>query len=481
MSLRQQAAHGVRWTSMSMVVTTVVGIVQVAVLARLLTRQDFGLVSEMATVIGFAMVFADMGFSAAIIWRQDATRDELSTLYWMNLVTGVVLFAVMIALAPLIARFFHQPRIEHLMLWTSLIFLVTPIGQQFQILLQKQLLFRRLSGIEMAASIVGLCVGVTAALAHYGVYALIWAQLANATTKALLLAGYGWRHWRPHLHLRLRDLKGYFSFGLYQMGENGVYYWASNIDYLLIGRFLGATPLGVYTIAYQLVVLPLTKLVPVLTRVSFPVFAKRQHDDGALRRGYCEVVELMSFAVWPLLVGLAASAPVAMVAIYGSKWLASAVVVQLLVPMGMVKAIGSPIGSLLNSKGRADIGFWYNLLSTVVTVTVLYVAVHWGVRAVAASHSIIQICSLPVELWLLWAVIRLRPGDYLRRLAGPFATCLAMGAVVYATYLAIHPDLRPLTCLLILVAEGAAVYGGLWAAFRRDYVTGLWRQLAARA
>ena len=481
MTLRQQAAHGVRWTSLSMVVTTLVGIAQVAVLARLLTRQDFGLVSEMATIIGFAMVFADMGFSAAIIWRQDATRDELSTLYWMNLITGVVLFGVMIAIAPLIADFYHQPRIEHLMLWTSLIFLVTPIGQQFQILLQKQLLFRRLSGIEMTASIVGLCVGVTAALAHYGVYALIWAQLANATTKALLLAGYGWSHWRPHLHLRLRDLKGYFGFGLYQMGENGVYYWASNIDYLLIGRFLGATPLGIYTIAYQLVVLPLTKLVPVLTRVSFPVFAKRQHDDAALRRGYGEVIGLMSFVVWPLLVGLAASAPVAMVAIYGSKWLASAVVVQLLVPMGMVKAIGSPIGSLLNSKGRADIGFWYNLLSTVVTVTVLYVAVHWGVRAVAASHSIIQICSLPIELWLLWMVIRLRPADYLRRLAGPLATCLVMGAVVYLTYLGIHTGLRPLTCLLILIAEGAAVYGGLWVAFRRDYVTGLWHQLAARA
>jgi O-antigen/teichoic acid export membrane protein len=118
------------------------------------------------------------------------------------------------------------------------------------------------------------------------VYALIYAQLAVASVKAAQLAFYGWRRWTPKLRLRRRDLKGFVGFGLYQMGERTIYYWSSNIDYVLIGRFLGPEQLGLYTIAYQLVVMPVSRLAPVLTRVAFPVFAKRQHDDAALRRGF---------------------------------------------------------------------------------------------------------------------------------------------------------------------------------------------------
>lgn len=481
MGLRQQAAHGVRWTSVSMGTTTIVGILQVAVLARLLTRADFGLMTMIMTVIGFAQVYADMGFSAAIIYRQDATNDELSTLYWTNLMASFGLFVVMVAVSPAVAAFYHQPGLQRAMIWASTVFLITPFGQQFQILLQKQLMFRRMSTFEMIASVLGLCVAVVSALAHQGVYALIWGQLTIAGTRSFLLTTYGWRTWRPRLHLRIPDLKGYFGFGMYQMGENTVSYWAANADYLFIGRFLGATPLGLYTIAYQLVVMPLVKLTPVLTRVSFPVFAKRQDDDAALRRGYCEVIELIAFATWPLLIGLAATAPVAMLVIYGARWAPSVILVQLLIPMGMMKAVGSPLGSILNSKGRADLGFWANVVTAVVTVTVLYFAAHAGVRAVAASHSLIQISLIPLELYLLWRISRLRPAEYFRRLTGPLLMSGVMGVCVYATYLAINALLRPLPCLIVLIVEGVGIYLVSWHLYRREYVSGLWRLLIARA
>ena len=272
-SLRGSAVRGVKWTSVSMIATTVIGLVQLAILTRLLSRADFGLMAMIATVIGFAQVYADMGFSGAIIYRQDSSRDVLSSLYWTNLVASTGLFAVMIGVSPLVARFFHEPQLVRLMMVASLIFLITPLGQQFQMLLQRELLFKRLGIIEIVSSVLGLCVAVGTGLAHQGVYALIWAQLTAAGARALLLALYGWRHWTPCFHLRLADLRGYIGFGLYQMGERSIYYWAANIDYLLIGRYLGPEQLGVYTIAYNLVVMPLTKLTPVLTRVAFPILS----------------------------------------------------------------------------------------------------------------------------------------------------------------------------------------------------------------
>src|SRR5665647_1771296 len=237
---------------------------------------------------------------------------------------------------------------------------------------------------------------------------------------------------------RLADLKGYIGFGLYQMGERSIYYWAANIDYLLIGRYLGPEQLGVYTIAYNLVVMPLTKLTPVLTRVAFPIFAKRQDADAALRRGYLELIELVAFATFPLLVGLAASASVAVVALFGAAWVPSVLLVQLLTPMGMMKTISSPSGSLLLAKGRADIGFWFNVINTAVTVGVLYVAVRFGTAAVAAAHSVLGVAALPLELYFLWRVTRLQAGAYLRRLCKPLLTSAIMGTCVYLTCLAVR-------------------------------------------
>jgi O-antigen/teichoic acid export membrane protein len=463
-----------------MLTTTIVGVVQLAVLTRLLSRADFGLMAMIVTVVGFAQVYADMGFSGAIIYRQDATRDQLSTLYWTNLVVSFGLFLVVAASSPFVAAFFHQPGLRRPMLWASLLFLVTPFGQQFQMLLQKDLLFKRLGLIEITSSLLGLAVAVASGIAHQGVYALIWAQLASATAKATLLAAYGWRHWRPCFHVRFADLKGYIGFGAYQMGERSIYYWAANIDYLLIGRFLGAAPLGLYTIAFQLVVVPVNKLSPVLTRVAFPVFSKRQHDDAALRRGYCDLIQLVAFASFPLLIGLAATGPVAVKAIFGAAWLPSVILVRLLVPMGMLMAIGSPSGSLYLAKGRADLGFWYNVVNTAVIVAALYAAVHYGTRAVSASQSLVALVMTPLELYLLWWVSRLRPLAYLRCLAMPALCSGIMGACVFATYLGARSLLPASACLALLVVEGIAVYVALWSLLRREYIPDLWRLLRAR-
>jgi O-antigen/teichoic acid export membrane protein len=152
-SLRLQAAGGVKWTAASMITTTVVGLVQLAVLTRLLTRADFGLMAMIMTVIGFAQVYGDMGFSSAIIYRQDATRDQLSTLYWANLIGS---FGIFVSSSPSShrsrPRSSASPTCSRPMLVASLIFLITPFGQQFQMLLQKELLFRRLAAIEISAA-----------------------------------------------------------------------------------------------------------------------------------------------------------------------------------------------------------------------------------------------------------------------------------------------------------------------------------------
>ena len=293
-SLRHSAVRGVKWTTLSTAVVTVVGLVQLAILTRLLTKTDFGLMAMIATAVGFAQVYADVGFSNAIIFRQDATPRQLSSLYWMNIIVSVSLGALVALAAPLIAAFFKEPSLVTPLRAVCLSFVILPLGQQFQVLLQRDLEFDLLARRDIAASLAGLAMAVGMAAAGQGVYALVWGQLTTITVKSVTTATVGWRRWRPSLHLRWGDLHGFLSFGLYQVGERSIYYWAANIDYLLIGRYLGPEQLGVYTVAYNLVVIPVSKLNPVLSKVAFPVFAKRQTDAEALRRGFGELVELVA-------------------------------------------------------------------------------------------------------------------------------------------------------------------------------------------
>jgi O-antigen/teichoic acid export membrane protein len=481
-SLRGSAVRGVKWTTLAMVAVTILGLAQLAILTRLLSTTDFGLMSMIATVVGFAQVYADMGFSNAIIYRQDADSDQLSSLYWANIGVSVVLGAVLVAIAPLIAAFFHEPSLVQPLRLVCLTFVITPLGQQFQVLLQRELEFGLLARRDIAAATVGLIVAVSTAAAGQGVYALVWGQLAQASVRAFTTAAVGWRRWRPRFHLRWRDLHGFMSFGLYQVGEKSIYYWAANIDYLLIGRYLGPSQLGIYTIAYNLVVLPLAKLNPVLTKVAFPVFARRQDDPAALRRGFGELIELVAFVTFPLLIGLGVTAPVAVPVIFGPHWQPAVVLVQIMVVMGLLKCLSNPLGSVLLARGRADVGFWLNVASTSVTVAVLWAVVGYGTTPVAWGHTVVNLAFFFVELAILRQIIGMHMGTYFSRLRRTtFATAI-MGVGVAGAYLLLQKgSLSGVLELAVLVAVGAALYLLTWMAVARDYVIGLWRLLVKRA
>jgi len=134
-----QAVHGVKWTGTSTIATSVLMYVKLAILAHLLSPKDFGLMAMVMVIIGLGQAFADLGFGTAIIWRQDVTSEQLSTLYWLNIIGGVAVFGIAVAISPLASAFFREPRLVNLMFWAAFIFPVTAIGQQFQVLLQKKL------------------------------------------------------------------------------------------------------------------------------------------------------------------------------------------------------------------------------------------------------------------------------------------------------------------------------------------------------
>ena len=469
-SLRMQAVRGVKWSGISAVITTVLMYARLAVLAHLLSPKDFGLMGMVLVIVGIGSAFADMGISNAIIWKQDVTSDQLSTLYWLNILASVAVFFITLAVSPIVAAFFHEPRLVNLMLWAAFIFPITAIGQQFQMLLQKELRFKKLAYVEIAVAAVNATIAIAAAFLHKGVYSLIWGQIAQCAFSAFLFAYIGWQEWRPRLVFKPRKLDGMIAFGLNLMGQRAVDVFSYNVDYIMVGHFLGPTPLGLYMLAWQLMIAPMMKINPTLTRVAFPVFSRRQTDDGALRRGYVELSKMVSIIAFPIIVLAGAAAPVLVPAVFGPKWNAAVPLVQIFVLLGLLRSLASLFAPLALAKGRADIGFELSVAVAVVSAITFWFAAQSGLYAIAWVEVLVSALLFLGVTKLLKYLVDLRYGNYFKEIGKPTLLTLGAGGVTYGCYYILKgASIGNLWMLIASLTAGVLSYGLLIALFERKY------------
>jgi O-antigen/teichoic acid export membrane protein len=431
MTLKQQAVSGVKWGSISMGAVTVLQFVTLTALARVLSPSDFGLMGMVMVVIGFVQAFADIGISNAIIHRQNPTRNHLSSLYWLNILAGVIVFCLVCAFTPLVVEFYREPRLPSLLCLTAVIFLITPFGQQFQILLQKELRFNWLAKTEVVTAVTNTTVAIVSAFAGFGVYSIIFGQLAATCAKTALLCWVGWRQWHPSFHFAKRDLEGYLSFGLYQIGERTANYLSSNIDYIIVGRFLGSSALGFYTLAYQIAIFPLTKVNPIITKVMLPIFAKIQNDNSNFRRGYNEMMHYIALLSFPMMIGMSVVAPEFVTLFLGEKWVPCVSVLQILCLIGLLKSLGNPIGAVLLAKGRADIGLYCNIIAAIVVSIAVIIGVNWGIDGVALVILISQVPLFFIIQAIVNRLIGMRMIEYLKVLTTPLVCSTVMVLSVF--------------------------------------------------
>lgn len=412
----------------------------------------------MATiVIGFAQAYADAGISSAIIHRQDTTSEQLSSLYWLNILAGVVVFALLWLLTPFIAGLFDEPQLTPLLRTVSVIFLILPLGRQFEVLLQKELKFNLLARQEIIAAVFSAVLAIGCALAGLGVWSLVVGQLTLVSVRTIMLFWVGIRIHRPSAHFCFEDLQGYWQFGVYQIGERSINFLTQRMDQLIVGGLLGAQALGYYSFAFNLVSQPQSRINPIVTKVAFPAFAKAQDDVPRLQRGYLAVLKMLTVINTPLLIGMAVLAPMFIPLVFGDQWLPSVVLVQLAAIVSLMRSTGNPVGSLLLAKGRADLGFRWNLGLLLFSSPIIYVAALWGnVISVAIAWVLLQASlQLPAYIWLIRPLVGPCGKSYCMAVAGPTALALIMGTAVWLGQIFLPPSWPS---LFVLVMMGGAVY-----------------------
>lgn len=409
MSLKKSAIGGVKWTTASTVIVTILQLAQMSILARFLEPGDFGLMAIMMVVIGFSQAFQDMGISNAIIQRQDISHTQLSSLYWLNIAAGAVLTLIVIAIAPLVAIFYDEPRITSLMIILSSTFILVAIGNQYRVLCQKNLNFRTMEIINVSTSVISLIVATVMAYNGYGVLTLVCAMITQAGLSSLLFLWVGLKHYhKPSLIYKHSELEGFYGFGLYQMGERSINYIGANADKVLIGKLVGVEAVGFYNLAWQLVIFPVSKINPIVNKVAFPLYSRIQNDADSLNRYYYIVVKALSLVTVPLLTFLIFFSDEIVQIVFGDGWSITAQIIPILAIIGICRAIGNPGGAAVLAKGRADVGFWWNLFISSIVVLGLLVSLS---ISPALDTAIYTLLFLYLTVGMLWHVVVRRYGE----------------------------------------------------------------------
>jgi O-antigen/teichoic acid export membrane protein len=454
--LRAQTVRGLAWTGAGRVGQQLLQFGITVALARLLVPADFGLVGLILVFTGFASVFVDVGLSGAVIQRTDVTERHVSTAFWLNVGAGILLSAVVAALSPLIAAFYDNPSLVALTLAMSLNFAVAGIGLVPRALMQRAMSFHRLAVIEIAATAVAGTAAILAAVAGIGVWSLVVLTLATSvlTTLALWLCS----SWRPHLIVDRAALRELWSFSAGVLGFQTVNYWSRNFDNLLVGKVLGAAPLGIYSRAYSVILMPISQVNLVTTRVMFPALSRLQGDPARAKRAYLRAIGLIALVTFPVVIGLFVEARSFVLALYGPKWSEMVLILQILCIAGLFQSIGTTTGWIYQSQGRTDWLFRWGLVTGVLTIASFGVGILWGLVGIAVAYTTRTLVLVYFNYSIPGRLIGLTFSEVARQVRGVLAAALTMGLIVWLAQRQLPGGWSPAARLLVGTSVGVASY-----------------------
>jgi PST family polysaccharide transporter len=423
---------GVRWTGIGHVAGQLTRFAVSLVLARLLAPEDFGLLGMAVVITGFVGLFQTLGTHGAVIQRKELSAAFVNSVGTLNVMVGAVLTCVLVAAAPVVSGIYGTSDVAPVIQLLAASFVIMSFGTIHSSALNRKMRFGQLVAIELTATVLQAVTAIALAAAGWKVWALATANLVSAVVTTGLLVALS--PWRIRCALDWSELRPVMGFSVHLTGVNIVEYAFKNLDKLIIGSLLGADALGYYWLAYSLCMLPAEALTRILGRVLFAAFSRMQDDDAELRRAVFRTLGLTVLVIAPTMAGLAAVAGPFVVGVIGEKWAPIVPLVALLVTVGALQAIASPVANVYLAKGKSQWLFWWNVGSGIVIVASFFVGVQWGLVGLAAAYAIVTVPLTVGFLLMPFRLIRLDVGDVLASVT-PIA---AATAVMVATVLGVR-------------------------------------------
>lgn len=360
-----------------------------AVLARLLTPRDSGLLAMVATFTRLIDQLKDMGLASATIQRRDLSAAQVSYLFWINVLVGGVASLLALAAAPFIAWFYGERTLTNITLLLSTGFLMAGLGVQHQALLNRQMKLRAIAINKLVSALVGTLAGVTLAVLGARYWALVGMNLATALVSTVGL----WIvcPWRPQAPRRqVEGVDSLMAFGWRVTGTRMLTFVTRNFDNILIGKFWGDVALGYYARAYQILMLPVQQLINPLTNVVVPALSRLQNDQAAYIRYYQRSLRTLTTVTMPIVAICFVATDELIAVMLGPRWAASAPIFRWLAPAAFAGSF-NPIAWAWVSLNQTDRMLRWTAIATPITALGFALGVPFGVNGVAAAFSITQL------------------------------------------------------------------------------------------
>jgi O-antigen/teichoic acid export membrane protein len=399
---------------MSTAVAGILQLLQIFILARILSPEDFGVISIIMVVVGFSQIFMDMGISNGIIHKQDVTKKQLSTLYWLNVFSGVILYIVLNGLSNFLADFYKMEHLDYYISLLSFGFIIIPFGQQFMILFQKELEFNIIAKVDVLAHCMWFLTTIVLAYLEFGILSFVIGILVFFILRTFLFIIYGFNNHKPELYFKPQEAIFFFKFGMFQLGEKTINYFKTEIDVLIIGKVLGPQSLGLYSVIKQLVFRPIQLVNPIITKVYFPFMSKYQKRKKFVGQIYLNIINSISTIIFPIYLTMFFMSHELIILFLGNQWLEAEMLLKILSLYGLFRSTGNPVGALLMAMGRVDIGFYWNLVLFLIFPFVIYFGSLYGLEGVGMSYllfsfilfipnwyfQIYKVCNLKLKLYI---------------------------------------------------------------------------------
>ncbi|WP_024931122.1 MOP flippase family protein [Methylophilus sp. OH31] len=431
MNLRQKTLSAARWTTFSLITRALLQFSQIAILARILTPSDFGLVALVTSIMVFLQIFADAGISNAIIHHQKISASQQSSLYWLNVGVSVILASILWLSSSWLAAWYKQPSLSTLITLAALAMLINSLGLQLRLRAQKNLNFSQLAKVDVLAALAGFAAAIICANLNFGVYSLLVGTVVTSIFSSTMSWIYLSEGWRPSASFDLQEISQFLQFGGYMIANNLATSLNAQIDVLLGSKMMSAQAIGQYSIAKNLSLNIAMVVNPIVTQIGLPVMAKAQDDLSLLKRIYLQTMLMTASINAPIYVFLTLFAPEITILYLGDQWTTSIIFMQIFPAWALLRSIGNPVGSLLMARGRADLSFKWNLVWLLITPPAVLLGSQYGVTGMSISMVLLGITGY----WPNWYFL-VRP----------------LSGITFAEY-ALH-SIKPLLISIFAVCTG---------------------------
>lgn len=479
-NLQSKAIKSVFWVGGIKFLSQAISWSVTILLIRILAPEDYGLMGIALAYRGFVAVFFDLCVGEAILQKKEIDDIDTSTAFWISSIVTVILYTLSWNFAVSWANFFENDALVAIIRVTGLSLFFMSIKEIPNQLLARNFEFKRRSQCELISAVLALAASLALALNGYGVWALVIGELVRYAVLSILIAYFA--KWLPKFVFSFTRAKQLLKYGFPVTGHYLLEFVSTKSDSLIIGKMLGQSVLGYYTVAMSISRIPVSKGVQIIQQVMFPLFSALQNDIDEFQRYFYQIIYVVSVVFFPVFFGMFAISEEIVVVVLSEKWLPSLFAFRVFTVLGLLLSYSGILVVILKSRANTRALFNYSLFSAILFPVGFYFSSHFGLKGVVLSWLIIYPIIFSYLFYAVAKDIEVGVAESLSKVSNAFIGSFAMIVVIVASkYLVFGAEISMASMVFGIAVGSAAYFAYFWIFSRNTFkdAKNIWKTLRA--